>query len=190
MDQQDSRSPKARAAVFLCHLVGGDYPHLPPAILCVKMRDRCRRIFGSGGMGCELDGILDAAAGVFLRGHRLVLLEPAGNQQTSRTAIDRESRKELEKLQQIAGHLPDGAPVGKDAARPRFDEIIGQEEGVQALAAALCGPNPQHVIIYGPPGVGKTAAARLVLEEAKKNPLSPFNAGRQIRGDRRHHRPL
>src|SRR5690606_25846009 len=39
---------------------------------------------------------------------------------------------------------------------------------------ALCGPNPQHVIIYGPPGVGKTAAARLVLEEAKRNPLSPF----------------
>ena len=34
--------------------------------------------------------------------------------------------------------------------------------------------NPQHVIIYGPPGVGKTAAARVVLEEAKRNPLSPF----------------
>ena len=34
--------------------------------------------------------------------------------------------------------------------------------------------NPQHVIIYGPPGVGKTCAARLVLEEAKKNVRSPF----------------
>ena len=32
--------------------------------------------------------------------------------------------------------------------------------------AAICGPNPQHVIIYGPPGVGKTAAARLVLEDS------------------------
>ena len=30
------------------------------------------------------------------------------------------------------------------------------------------------MIIYGPPGVGKTAAARLVLEEAKKNGKSPF----------------
>ena len=38
----------------------------------------------------------------------------------------------------------------------------------KSLKAALCGPNPQHVIIYGPPGVGKTAAARLVFEEAKK----------------------
>ena len=45
-----------------------------------------------------------------------------------------------------------------------------------SLRAALCGPNPQHIIIYGPPGVGKTAAARLVLEEAKKNPLSPFKS--------------
>ena len=43
------------------------------------------------------------------------------------------------------------------------------------MKAALCGPNPQHVIIYGPPGVGKTAAARLVLEAAKKNSYSPFS---------------
>ena len=62
-----------------------------------------------------------------------------------------------------------------EKTRPaHFDEIIGQEDGLKALRAALCGPNPQHVIIYGPPGVGKTAAARLVLEEAKRNPLSPF----------------
>ena len=31
------------------------------------------------------------------------------------------------------------------------------------------------MIIYGPPGVGKTAAARLVLEEAKQDKRSPFN---------------
>ena len=45
---------------------------------------------------------------------------------------------------------------------------------LKALRAALCGPNPQHVILYGPPGIGKTAAARVILEEAKKQPLSPF----------------
>jgi len=45
---------------------------------------------------------------------------------------------------------------------------VGQSQGIKALRAALCGPNPQHVIIYGPPGVGKTAAARVILEEAKK----------------------
>lgn len=57
-----------------------------------------------------------------------------------------------------------------------FEDIVGQEEGIRALKAALCGPNPQHVLLYGPPGIGKTCAARLVLEEAKKQQDSPFNA--------------
>ncbi|MBM6838327.1 AAA family ATPase, partial [Clostridium saudiense] len=62
-----------------------------------------------------------------------------------------------------------------EKSRPKdFSEIIGQEEGIRALEAAICGPNPQHVIIYGPPGVGKTAAARLVLDKAKKQANSPF----------------
>lgn len=61
--------------------------------------------------------------------------------------------------------------------RPRsFSQIIGQEEGIRALKAILCGKNPQHVIIYGPPGVGKTCAARLALEYAKKSPGTPFHA--------------
>ena len=62
-----------------------------------------------------------------------------------------------------------------EQTRPRtLEEIIGQENGIKALRAALCGPNPQHILIYGPPGVGKTAAARLILEEAKKRKDSPF----------------
>lgn len=67
-------------------------------------------------------------------------------------------------------------PLTEKSRPTSFDEIIGQEKGIKALRAALCGPNPQNVIIYGPPGVGKTAAARLVLEEAKKSKLSPFTA--------------
>lgn len=53
-------------------------------------------------------------------------------------------------------------------------QIIGQDEGVKALRAALWGENPQHVIIYGPPGVGKTAAARVIMEEVKRSPNTPF----------------
>ena len=62
-----------------------------------------------------------------------------------------------------------------EAARPSSsDEIIEQDDGIKALRSALWGRNPQHVIIYGPPGVGKTAAARVILEEAKKSPGTPF----------------
>lgn len=94
-------------------------------------------------------------------------------QQTSRSAIDRESRKELEKLERLrAIHLSE--PLSEKTRPTHLSEIIGQADGVKALRAALCGPNPQHVIMYGPPGVGKTAAARVVLEEAKQNPFSPF----------------
>ncbi|NQS76474.1 MAG: ATP-dependent protease, Lon family [Peptococcaceae bacterium] len=55
-----------------------------------------------------------------------------------------------------------------------FREIVGQELAVKALLAKLGSPYPQHMILYGPPGVGKTTAARLVLEAAKKNKSTPF----------------
>ncbi|WP_371364954.1 Lon protease [Sporomusa rhizae] len=55
-----------------------------------------------------------------------------------------------------------------------LDEIVGQERAVEALRAKLASPYPQHLILYGPPGVGKTTAARLVLEEAKKVKSAPF----------------
>ncbi|MDN5363277.1 MAG: ATP-dependent Lon protease [Eubacteriales bacterium] len=54
-------------------------------------------------------------------------------------------------------------------------EIVGQERAVQALIAKLSSPYPQHIILYGPPGVGKTTAARLALEEVKKLKTSPFD---------------
>ena len=95
------------------------------------------------------------------------------SQQGSRTAVHRESRKEIERLQRLR-EIALSEPLAEKTRPSRFEDIIGQAEGLRALRAALCGPNPQHVIIYGPPGVGKTAAARLVLEEAKTNPLSPF----------------
>jgi len=55
-----------------------------------------------------------------------------------------------------------------------MEEIVGQERAVEALRAKLASPYPQHLILYGPPGVGKTTAARLVLEAAKKLKYTPF----------------
>lgn len=95
------------------------------------------------------------------------------NQQSSKVAITRESRQELDKLHQLRRvHLSE--PLSEKTRPQSFKDMVGQQEGLQMLRAALCGPNPQHIIIYGPPGIGKTAAARLVLEEAKGNPDSPF----------------
>ena len=94
-------------------------------------------------------------------------------QQGSRVAVQRESRKEMDRIARLRG-IALTEPLA-ERTRPRsFAEVIGQENGVRALRAALCGPNPQHVLLYGPPGIGKTAAARLILEEAKRNPQSPF----------------
>lgn len=53
-------------------------------------------------------------------------------------------------------------------------EVIGQERAVQSLRSKLSSPYPQHLILYGPPGVGKTTAARLVLEEARQAKYTPF----------------
>ncbi len=64
-----------------------------------------------------------------------------------------------------------------DALRPRtLDGIVGQEAAVQALLAKLASPFPQHVILYGPPGVGKTTVARLALELARTRAHTPFAA--------------
>lgn len=95
------------------------------------------------------------------------------NQQTNKVAVNKESHKEMEQLEKMR-RISLSEPLSEKTRPSTFKEIIGQENGLKALRAALCGANPQHVILYGPPGVGKTAAARLVLEEAKKNELSPF----------------
>jgi ATP-dependent Lon protease len=95
------------------------------------------------------------------------------NQRTQKVSIDRESKKEMEQLKKMRS-ISLSEPLSERVRPSTFKDIVGQEDGIKALKAALCGPNPQHVIIYGPPGVGKTAAARLVLEEAKKNEKSPF----------------
>ena len=95
-------------------------------------------------------------------------------QKGNKKAVKKESRKEKRKLNKMR-KISLSEPLSEKTRPGEFNDIVGQEEGIEVLKAALCGPNPQHVIIYGPPGIGKTAAARLVLEVAKKNPKSPFN---------------
>lgn len=103
----------------------------------------------------------------------LYFLNLLRGQQGTKVAVSKESKKEVEKLEQMR-KVQLSIPLAERTRPTTFQDIVGQEEGIKALKAALCGPNPQHIIVYGPPGIGKTAAARLVLEEAKRNPHSPF----------------
>jgi Lon-like ATP-dependent protease len=103
----------------------------------------------------------------------LYFLNMLKGQQNNKVVVERESKKEMEKLQRLR-EIKLTKPLSELTRPTKFEEIIGQENGIKSLKAAICSPNPQHVIIYGPPGVGKTAAARLVLEEAKKMMACPF----------------
>ncbi len=95
-----------------------------------------------------------------------VLRERAGPE----TAATRKKLEELEALDRI--RLSRSA---LEVLRPRrLREVVGQDRAIRALLAKLATPYPQHVILYGPPGVGKTTVARLVLEEACKLPYTPF----------------
>ncbi len=95
------------------------------------------------------------------------------SQQKSSAPRQREDGREMEKLRSMqAVKLTE--PLNEHVRPRTFEDIVGQEEGVRSLMAILCGKNPQHVIIYGPPGVGKTCAARLVLEAAKESEGTPF----------------
>lgn len=95
------------------------------------------------------------------------------NQKGSKGSIHKDASAELEKLRKMQ-KISLTEPLSEKTRPSNLSEIVGQEDGIRALKAALCGENPQHVIIYGPPGVGKTAAARTVLKEAIANNSSPF----------------
>jgi ATP-dependent Lon protease len=57
----------------------------------------------------------------------------------------------------------------------RLEEVVGQDEAVKSLLTKLSSPFPQHVLLYGPPGVGKTTVARLALQYAKEKEYTPFS---------------
>ncbi|MDB1924160.1 Lon family ATP-dependent protease [Clostridium tertium] len=82
--------------------------------------------------------------------------------------------KKLERLEEL-----DSKKINKNVMsllRPEtFDEVVGQERAIKSLISKMASPYPQHIILYGPPGVGKTSAARLALEEAKKLQSTPFD---------------
>ena len=80
----------------------------------------------------------------------------------------------LERLEKL-----DSKNINKNAMtllRPEnFEEVVGQGRAVGSLISKMASPYPQHIILYGPPGVGKTSAARLALQVAKELTVTPFD---------------
>lgn len=97
-----------------------------------------------------------------------VLREDSGPENTS-------TLKKLEHLEKLEQKKL--ARTAIEVLRPsRLDEVVGQSRAIRGLMAKIASPFPQHIILYGPPGVGKTTVARLALEEAKLLRHTPFEA--------------
>jgi ATP-dependent Lon protease len=110
---------------------------------------------------------MDKRQDEYLADIRMQLLREAGGPENAAT---RRKMEELEALERV--RLSQSA---LEALRPRrLREVVGQSRAVRALLAKLATPYPQHVILYGPPGVGKTTVARLALEEARRLAYTPF----------------
>ena len=71
-----------------------------------------------------------------------------------------------------------GAPLA-ERMRPRtIEEFVGQEHVVGAgrlLEAAVRGEGTQSLILWGPPGTGKTTLARLIAQKSRRR-FVPFSA--------------
>ena len=99
---------------------------------------------------------------------RSVLREEAG----AETASSQRKLEELESLEKRSTPL-----VAGEQMRPKsLDDVVGQAQAVLSVMSKLSTPYPQHILLYGPPGVGKTTVARLVMEYAKTLPNSAFGA--------------
>jgi len=105
----------------------------------------------------------------YVKDLKLEALKETGGPETSSTL---KKQEELEALERRG--LPSSA---LSVLRPAsLDEVVGQDAAILALLGKIASPFPQHVILYGPPGVGKTTVARLALERAKHATYTPFGA--------------
>jgi ATP-dependent Lon protease len=104
----------------------------------------------------------------YLKDIKLQILKEEGGPENAQTQAKDEQLDRLEQRKLTKSLL--------EFVRPSsLKEVVGQDAAVKSMLAKIASPYPQHVLLYGPPGVGKTTVARLALQEARKLPYSPFS---------------
>ncbi len=132
-----------------------------------KMAEKQAKIVVENELEAKVEKVLQERQGEFLQELRKKLLKAKIGPDNAQTLKKYAELEYLEERKIATGKY--------DLLRPKeLSDIIGQDKAVGALLAKIASPFPQHVILYGPPGVGKTTAARLALEAAKKMPFTPF----------------
>ena len=105
----------------------------------------------------------------YLKDLRLEAIREDGGPETPAT------QKKLEELVALDARKLSASAL--QLLRPTaLGDVVGQTSAIASLLAKISSPFPQHVLLYGPPGVGKTTVARLALEVAKQRGYTPFAA--------------
>jgi len=103
----------------------------------------------------------------YLKEIRQQVLKEEGGPDNAQTLKKHAELEMLEKKQLSRSTL--------ELMRPKsLEEVVGQERAIRSILTKLSSPFPQHILLYGPPGVGKTTVARLALKYAKEKSYTPF----------------
>lgn len=84
--------------------------------------------------------------------------------------------------------LPEDMPLERPLRPQRLSEYIGQETVVEKLSIALAaararGEPLDHVLLYGPPGLGKTTMAQIIANELGANIVKTSGPAIERSGD-------
>lgn len=132
-----------------------------------KLADIIARRYVENRIEKKVEKVLEEKQEKYMEELRASILKKQGGPENARTLKKYADLEVLEAVKLSKSIM--------EIVRPfRMNEIIGQDQAVKSLISKISSPYPQHVILYGPPGVGKTSAARLALEIAKGLKYTPF----------------